>query len=58
MITLHLCQHRLELLTRAVKAYKPAADEKVQHKELLDFLTAQTEENRLPTDLNPEDIPF
>ena len=58
MITLHLCQHRLELLTRAVKAYTPAAAEKVEHKELLDFLTAQTEESRLPTDLDPEDISF
>ena len=51
MIQLLLCEHWLELLTRAVKAYQPAADEETEHKDLLEYLVVRGE-------LGPEDIPF
>ena len=51
MIQLLLCEHRLELLTRAVKAYQPTADEETEHKDLVEYLASRAE-------LGPEDIPF
>ena len=57
MTKLYLCQHQLELLTRAVEAYQPAADEKIDHRDLVEYLTMRTEEGA-SAELDPEDIPF
>ena len=57
MTKLYLCQHQLELLTRAVEAYQPTADEKIDHQDLVEYLTMRTEEGA-SAELDPEDIPF
>ena len=57
MTKLYLCQHQLELLTRAVEAYQPTADEKIDHQDLVEYLTRRTEEGA-SAELDPEDIPF
>ena len=57
MTKLYLCQHQLELLTRVVKAYQPAADEKTDRQDLVEYLTMRTEEGA-SAELDPEDIPF
>jgi hypothetical protein len=57
VITLHLCRHQFGLLTRAVTAYQPAADEKADHQDLVAYLTVRAEENA-PVELDPEDIPY
>ena len=57
MTKLYLCQHQLELLTRAVEVYQPAADEKIDHQDLVEYLTMRTEEGA-SAELDPEDIPF
>jgi hypothetical protein len=58
MSPLYLCAHSLELITRAVAAYKPAKDEEEAHSHLQDYLRKFVEEGPLPDELNPEDIPF
>ena len=58
MANLYLCQHQLELLTRAVEAYKPAPEEKTDHQDLVEYLAMRIEESRTSGDLDPEDIPF
>jgi len=58
MLPLYVCAHSLELITRAVAAYKPAKDEEEDHSHLQDYLRKFAEEQPSPEELNPEDIPF
>ena len=58
MPKLYVCEHQLELITRAVAAYKPAQDEEEDHGFLMDFLRQRASESAILDDLNPEDIPF
>ena len=55
MTKLYFCRHQLALLTRAVKAYQPTSDEKVEHEILVNILEEKSEEAE---PLRPEDIPY
>jgi hypothetical protein len=58
MSPLYLCTHSLELITRAVAAYKPVKDEEEDYDHLTNYLRKFASEEALLSDLNPEDIPF
>jgi|1185.fasta_scaffold1682583_1 hypothetical protein len=58
MLPLWVCAHSLELITRAVAAYKPAKDEEEDHNHLEDYLRKFAQEQPLLEELNPEHIPF
>ena len=59
MSVLRLCEHQLDLLVRAVAAYKPANDEKDDYNLLVDYLAAKARDDAFwDEELRPEDIPF
>lgn len=58
MTALYVCAHSLELLTRAVAAYKPGTEDQGDYDNLRDYLRKFTEEEALLSDLSPADIPF
>jgi hypothetical protein len=53
-----VCAHELERITRAVAAYKPAKEERVDYQDLFNWLSHKCEENPIPPVIDPEDIPF
>jgi hypothetical protein len=58
MPRMYVCEHQLELMLAAVKAYKPAKDEELDYQLLLEFLEERSSESAIWDEINPADIPF